>query len=50
MIERLKADPERWYRENKLETPAWLQAAKQAAPEHNESRAGHGHAAMREHA
>ncbi|MGH7464575.1 MAG: SPW repeat domain-containing protein, partial [Longimicrobiales bacterium] len=33
MVERLKADPVAWYRENRLEPPAWLEAAGRAAPE-----------------
>ncbi len=40
MVEYLKADPVRWYRENRLEPPAWLAAAKEAAPESGEKTAG----------
>ena len=32
MVERLRADPVVWYRENKLEPPEWLEAAGRAAP------------------
>ncbi len=45
MIDHLKTDPARWYRENKLEPPAWLEAARHAAPER-----GAQHAAMPKHA
>ncbi|MEW5916549.1 MAG: NAD(P)-dependent oxidoreductase [Gemmatimonadota bacterium] len=45
MIHHLKTDPERWYRENKLEAPDWLESAKHAAPEQRAP-----HAAMQEHA
>ena len=33
MVARLKADPVDWYRQNKLEPPAWLAAAGRTAPE-----------------
>ena len=33
MVDRLKADPVAWYRENELEPPTWLEAAGQTAPE-----------------
>jgi nucleoside-diphosphate-sugar epimerase len=45
MIAHLKADPVRWYRENKLDAPDWLEAAKRAAPEEGATAAGPGGAA-----
>ncbi|MGQ0538987.1 MAG: SPW repeat domain-containing protein, partial [Gemmatimonadaceae bacterium] len=39
IVAKLKADPVRWYRENKLAAPEWLAAEKRAAPEAGDSAA-----------
>src|SRR5262249_43860457 len=45
MVDVLNADPLGWYRENKLEPPAWLEAtAAPAAKEEARPREHHGHA------